>query len=71
VNEHVSGLVGRTVWGPCLLAFLRQTGAPVNVLPGEVVPEDDHVDDEEARGLGGSGRYASSTGSTSRHPAPR
>lgn len=48
VNQHVKGLVGRPVWGPCLLVFLRQTEEPVNVGPGEVVPEEDRVYDEEA-----------------------
>jgi hypothetical protein len=52
VNQHVTGLVGRTVWGPCLLVFIRQTGAPVNAGPGELVPEDDCVYDEEAVGMG-------------------
>lgn len=48
VNQHVADLVGRPVWGPCLLVFLRQTEEPVNVGPGEVVPEEDRVYDEEA-----------------------
>jgi hypothetical protein len=52
VNQHVTGLVGRTVWGPCLLVFVRQTGEPVNAGPGEAVPEEDRVYDEEAVGLG-------------------
>jgi hypothetical protein len=51
VNQHVTGLVGRTVWGPCLLVFMRQTGEPVNVRPGELVPEEDRVYDEEAVGM--------------------
>lgn len=48
VNQQVTDLVGRPVWGPCLLVFLRQTEEPVNVGPGEVVPEEDRVYDEEA-----------------------
>jgi hypothetical protein len=48
VNQHVADLIGRPVWGPCLLVFLRQTEEPVNVRPGEVVPEEDRVYDEEA-----------------------